>query len=120
MQGFFDAQFSANQQTDFARRLQRRDQRTWDLLVERNLAVLDGLEGDIGGHDFGQRGGVPLAVKIFGVEQFAVGWLKQQRWARENVLHAQHNGEYQAQNWGYKKRRSQPHLWPQRKTEFRR
>ena len=59
-----------------ARRLQRRAQRAGNLIVEVELALFDGFEGDIRRHDLCQRGRMPEVINILCVKNFAGGRLE--------------------------------------------
>ena len=72
--------FAANGQADFARRLQRGDERTGNFVFELELALLDRVEGQISRHDFRQRGWMPQIIGVFGVEDLAVRGFKQKSW----------------------------------------
>ena len=50
-----------------------------DLGVQRQLAFLDRLEGDVGRHDLGERGRMPLVVVVLGVEDSPSAGIEQQR-----------------------------------------
>ncbi len=58
----------ADRRTNLARRLVQRVLRAGDLIGKGKLAVAKRLEGDVGGHQLGQRGRMPELVRILGVD----------------------------------------------------
>ncbi len=72
----------AHFQPEFARGLLRRFLRADDLGVGRDGAGLERLEGDIGRHQLGERGGKPHDIGIFGIEDGAVIRLEDERGPR--------------------------------------
>ena len=72
LQRRIDGDLRTDIQANFARWLQCRDQRAIDFICQLQLALLQGLKGDVSRHDLGERSRMPLVVRVLGVENFAV------------------------------------------------
>ena len=110
LQRHIDGQFAADRQADLAWRLQRRDERTGDFVIELQLALLDRVEGQISRHDFRQRGWMPQIIGVFGIEDLAVRGLKKQCWtSRGRAVITPREGQSDRHNRVAKDCRNGPH-----------
>ena len=84
-----DGDLSPRPETHLGRRLRGRDRRYRQQGIERDAAVLDGFERDIGRHQLGHRCGIPGIGRVIRLQHLSgIGFDDQQRF---RLHHARHN-----------------------------
>ena len=90
LEALLDRHLGAHGQADLGRRLHMGELRAADLGFERDFALLDRLEHDVGRHDLGEGGRVPLVILVLRVEDLPIPRIEQERWSRERRGRGQH------------------------------
>ena len=88
-----DGDLGADGEAEVAGRLVGGGLAAGDLLLEGELAGLQGLEREVGRHDLGERGRVPLVVEVLGVEDLAVGRVEQEGRPRDGARSEEGGGK---------------------------